>query len=361
MPLTRVGGFFAQRPWILSLVLVIALTAWLGTGMLKAEEETATAAPAQETEIPLARVVVNSFAAEPVAKKIDLYGRTAPDRVVNISAETGGKIMSLNVRKGEFVKAGQTLAVIDKADMEVQLDRAKAMLRVKQKEYNAANSLKTRGLQGEVAFANAEAALADAKASVESAQTALRNTVIKAPFAGILDELHIETGDFVSRGDRVAILLDLEKLVIQADLSERHIQQVSQGQVAKVTLLNGQQMAGALSYVAKTSSTSTNTFPIEVQIENKGLAVPAGISAEVELELDTRMAVKVTPAMLALDEAGNLGVKTLADDQVKFVNIQIVKAEQDGVWLSGLGETVDIITVGQGFVRDGDQVIAVRQ
>lgn len=80
------------------------------------------------------------------------------------------------------------------------------------------------------------------------------------------------------------------------------------------------------------------------------------------LELETKMAVKITPAMLALDEEGNLGVKTLEqEDVIKFVPIQIVKAEQDGVWLSGLGDKVDIVTTGQGFVRDGDRVIAVRQ
>jgi multidrug efflux system membrane fusion protein len=65
--------------------------------------------------------------------------------------------------------------------------------------------------------------------------------------------------------------------------------------------------------------------------------------------------------MLALDEAGNLGVKTLENQKVKFIPIQLVKAEQDGVWLTGLGDKVDIITTGQGFVRDGDEVIAVKQ
>ena len=65
--------------------------------------------------------------------------------------------------------------------------------------------------------------------------------------------------------------------------------------------------------------------------------------------------------MLALDDDGNLGVKTLVVDRIKFVPINLVKAEQDGVWLTGLGESVDIVTTGQGFVRDGDQVIAVEQ
>ncbi len=70
------------------------------------------------------------------------------------------------------------------------------------------------------------------------------------------------------------------------------------------------------------------------------------------------LAVKITAAMLALDEEGNLGVKTLRNEHVEFVPIQLVKAEDDGVWLSGLGERVDIIVLGQGFVRDGDQVLA---
>lgn len=362
MPSSRVGNFFAQRPWIISLVLFLTLTWWLGSGMLKAEEASNEPLVSQtDVVVPLAKVVVTTFDAIPVAKKIDLYGRTAPDRLVNVSAEIGGKIEKVSVRKGDYVKRGQIIATIDKADLQVQLDRANAMLSVKEKEYNAAKSLKTRGLQGEVAFSNAEAGLVDAQATVESAQTALENTVIKAPFSGVLDSLHIELGDFVNRGDKVAILLDLNKLVIEADLSERHVQQVNAGQAAKVTLLNGQVLEGKLRYIARTSSLTTNTFPIEVEIPNEGLKIPAGISAEVEIELDTRVAVKVTPAMLALDEAGNLGVKTVIGDTVKFVGIQIVKAESDGVWLSGLGDTVDIITVGQGFVRDGDKVAIVRQ
>lgn len=79
-----------------------------------------------------------------------------------------------------------------------------------------------------------------------------------------------------------------------------------------------------------------------------------------DLILDKQSAIKVTPSMLALDEIGNLGIKTLvADNKVAFAPIAIVKVEPDGVWLGGLGEQVDVITVGQGFVRNGDTVIPV--
>lgn len=362
MPLKRTGRFVAQRPWIISLVLVVALGAWLSAGMFGTEEPTPSPTPSSlKKSVPLAKVVVSSFDAEPVARKIDLYGRTAPNRDVELSAELAGTINSLKVRKGAFVERNQIIATIDQGDLQIQLDRANALLRVKQKEFEASVSLKKRGLQNEVAFTIAEAELANAQAAVANVKLGLKNSIIRAPFSGVIDQLHVELGDYVARGDEVAHLIDLEKLVIEADLSERHIQQVKKGQPAQITLLGGEKLPGILRYVSRNSSITTNTFPVEIEVANKGQRLPSGVSAEVEIELETQMSVKVTPAMLALDEAGNLGVKTLKDDRIEFVGIQIVKAEQDGVWLTGLGDHVDIVTTGQGFVRDGDQVIAVRQ
>lgn len=350
--------FLAVRPYLVSLILVLLLSLWLGVGMLKAQDT----APHQETEdIPLAKVQFTSFVAESTHKTIELYGRTAPNKKARLGAEIAGKIVQLKVNKGESVKQGQVIALIDKGDLESQLQRAEAMLKVKEKEYKAAQSLKSKGLQGEVAFTTAQAGLVEAKAMVSNAQIALRNTSVKAPFTGVVDHLFIETGDFVGVGDPVATLLDLSKIVIEADVSERHIQALELNQQASVRFINGDQTMGAVRYISRVSSPATNTFPIEIELANPGQKISAGVSAEVKLNLQDQLAIKITPAMLALDEMGNLGVKTLVANQVKFVPIKLVKAEQDGVWLTGLGEQVDIITTGQGFVRDGDSVIAIEQ
>jgi multidrug efflux system membrane fusion protein len=63
---------------------------------------------------------------------------------------------------------------------------------------------------------------------------------------------------------------------------------------------------------------------------------------------------------MALDEQGNLGVKIGVDEHVKFVPIDLGKSDRQGVWLSGMGQQADIITLGHGFVRDGDKVEVVR-
>ena len=350
--------FLAVRPYLVSLILVLLLSLWLGIGMLNAQDST----PHNDTEeIPLAKVQFTSFVAEATHKTIELYGRTAPNKQAKLGAEIAGKITQLKVTKGDSVQQGQEIALIDKGDLDIQLQRAQALLKVKEKEFKAAQSLKSKGLQGEVAFSTAQAGLVEAKAMVSNARIALRNTSVKAPFNGIVDHLFIEKGDFVGVGDPVATLLDLSQIVIEADVSERHIQALQLNQEARIRFINGSEAVGKVRYISRVSSPATNTFPIEIELANPGQKIPAGVSAEVGLNLQDQLAVKITPAMLALDEAGNLGVKTLVAKHVKFVPIQLVKAEQDGVWLTGLGEQVDIITTGQGFVRDGDAVIATEQ
>ena len=350
-----------KQPWLVSLILVVLLSIWLGLGAGHAEEAT----PKKSVEIPLAKVSFQTFISSPTYKTIELYGRTAPDRHARLGAEIAGKIVKLNVKKGDKVKAGQAIAQIDKGDLEIQLERASALYRLKQKEFKAAQSLKKRGLQGEIAYTTAEASLTEAKAMKSNAELALKNTIITSPFSGVVQELLVELGDFVGVGDPVAGVIDLHPLVIEADVSERHIQHLQAGQSASVRLLGRSKVEGNLRYISRISSTSTNTFPIEIEIDNAQGLLPAGVSAEVTLNLETQDAIKITPAMLALDDAGNLGVKTLVLKEetpiVKFVEIQLVKAEQDGVWLTGLGQQVDIITVGQGFVRNGDSVVAVKQ
>ncbi|MGF1700150.1 efflux RND transporter periplasmic adaptor subunit [Photobacterium makurazakiensis] len=367
--MAHIKSLFSKRPWIFSGLILLLLSAWLFSGYysqnLAAEEnEHPIDKPAekQNTVPPLAKVIVERFTPQPVARTLSLYGRTAPDRKATLGAEVSGTVERLLIRKGERVKAGQPLIQLSKADRELQLLRAKALLKVKDQEFNAAQSLQKRGLQGEVALSQAEAGLIEAKATVRNLQIALDNTRINAPFDGIVEILHIEQGDYLAVGDPVVNLVDLDPLVINADISERHVDKVYQQQLADITLVTGYTTQGKLRYRASVASEQTNTYPIEIEIPNPNMTLTAGISADVELVLETEDAIKITPSMLALDEGGNLGIKALIENNVvRFTPISLVKVEPDGVWLGGISEPIDVITVGQGFVRDGDTALPVHQ
>jgi len=69
---------------------------------------------------------------------------------------------------------------------------------------------------------------------------------------------------------------------------------------------------------------------------------------------------RVSPAVLSLSTSGTIGVKIVdADQKVRFLPVQIVEQGADGLWLLGLPAEVTLITVGQEFVRDGQQVRTV--
>lgn len=66
---------------------------------------------------------------------------------------------------------------------------------------------------------------------------------------------------------------------------------------------------------------------------------------------------RISAALLVLDDDGRLGIKAVDDtDTVRFFPARIVRAEAEDIWLGGLPERLRLITVGQGFVVDGQKV-----
>ena len=311
-------------------------------------------------EIPLARVKVERLEADRVSREINLYGRTEPDRQAKLRAEIRGQVTDVLVDRGQEVKAGDVLFRLDQNDLKQQLISAKALLKQREIELEGANSLGKKGYQSESTQAQAEANLQAAKASVERLELDLENTRITAPFDGVLNDRYIEVGDYLREGDDIAMVVDLQPLVIRADVTENHVRELQLGQAAKGRLVSGELLEGKIRYISSVSNQGTNTFKIEVAVDNSKNQYIAGMSTELSVPLQQTWAVKITPAVMALDERGNLGVKVVKQEHVHFVPIDIVRSDNQGVWLSGLGQSADVITLGHGFVRDGDKVEVVQ-
>ncbi|GAB2687181.1 hypothetical protein GCM10027170_18000 [Aliiglaciecola aliphaticivorans] len=229
-------------------------------------------------------------------------------------------------------------------------------MKQRQIELEAAQSLGKKGFQSQSALAQADANVELAKAEIERLELAITKTTIVAPFDGVLNRREVEVGDLLRDGDTIATVIDLDPLIISADVTENWIQKIYLGQPAHGRLTTEQTVAGKIRYISSVSNQGTNTFNLEVAVPNPERTLLAGMSTELKIPLRQERAIKITPAVMALDEEGNLGVKIVEGETVKFVPIDIVKSDSQGVWLTGLGEQARIITRGQGFVRDGDKV-----
>ena len=176
----------------------------------------------------------------------------------------------------------------------------------------------------------------------------------------MLDTTHDPIGDFVSRGDPVATFVDNRTIIVTANLSEFDAGYVTVGDTAQADLATGESVHGTIRYVAPVADEATRTFEVELEVDNSDGSLRAGGTAVLRIPAETVYAHRVSPSLLTLDDAGNVGLKIIDDEgKVDFVVADIALANGEGVWVAGLPSTATIITVGQGFVANGSLVDAV--
>ncbi len=349
-----------KRSYIIASVLALAAAGWVISGQVgdRGGPKTGRKPPA---DLSLAETVptvrVRRQSAEPHTLEVILHGRTEATRKVDVKAETHGRIVELTVAKGDRVKAGDVIARLSPEDRPARLTEATALREQRRLEYEASRSLSKKGYRAETHLAASKAALEAAKAAVTRAKVEVRNTVIRAPFDGVVSDRMAEMGDFIDTGNAIARILDLDPVLAVAHIGERDMGRVWVGGPAQVTLVDGSQIDGTIRFVAAEADTTTRTFRIEVELPNPTAAIADGLTAELRLRLGMIAAHRVSPAILMLTDDGVIGVKTLGmGNRARFYPVRIIGDGPDGVWLSGLPDRVTLITVGQDFVTEGQSV-----
>ena len=188
----------------------------------------------------------------------------------------------------------------------------------------------------------------------------LNRTEVKAPFSGFIEQI-VKPGNFLERGQICATIIQLDPITLIAGVPEYDINKVRIGQNVLVELVTGQKIKGKLTFVSKSASPDTRTFIVESQIENSDGKIKDGLTAEISIEIDKVMAHKISPSILLLNDEGKLGIRIVNKNKyAKFIEIIILEDSEEGLWVTGIPEEVEIVIQGQGFVEDGQEVITNR-
>ncbi len=336
----------------------LLLIAWVASGMLGRD---GPQAPQQATRALMSVAVVESRA-EAVERLLKLHGEIEPDQQVTVKAETAGRIVEWVVPLGQRVGRGQVIARLALDDREARLRRAEAAVRGRESDYRAAQELAEGGFQSRLRVESAEAELEAARAEREAIRLDIENTRLRAPIDGVLNLRHAEIGNFVSVGDPVADIIENNPLRAIVRVAQQSIHQVTPGAVARVTFLDGETRAGTVRHVSARAESATRTFRVEIEVPNPVHDLPSGTSARVELPVELVRVHRVSPALLALDDQGRLGLKAVDDeDRVVFHPVDPIRADVEGVWVLGLPDPARVITIGQGFVNVGENVRVIDQ
>lgn len=347
-----------------SLLIAVTITAvaviWILSGVLGNKQETAHSQEESAllaSEANIAEVRVRDLTAEPMEGYVQVTGRTRSSRQVSLRSETEGQISSILIDKGDVVKKGQILAKLELRDRASQVLDGEQLLNQRQIQYSAAKELAEKGFNSRVRLAEARAQLESARARLKQARVELSNINIRAPFDAVVNGQMVEIGDYVSKGSDMFDLVDLDPIEIVGFLTEKQMENVTEGMQAVAELLRGEEVTGEITFIASAANRDTRTFEMEMTLPNLEHKIKEGLTAEIKIPIKEASAYKISPSILSLTDEGTVGVKIVNENnQVEFKPIRLLKDTPEFLWISGLPESVRIITVGQEFVIPGQTV-----
>jgi HlyD family secretion protein len=292
-----------RSPWRWPLLLLVpAVLALFALYALRAQQ--AFSAPEVETTVASVTRDVSPSAGTPI---LTASGYVVARRKAVVSSKIQGRLAELRVEEGSEVKKGEVLARLESNDYEASVERARASvqraeadLAEQQRQLRLATELAKQDVlaedQKEAAESRvriAEAALAQAKADVDFAEAQLQNTVIRAPFAGVVVKKMAEVGESVApippgvnistSSGAIVALADLATLEVEADVAEANVAKVASGQPAEVTVeaIPNRRYKAVLRQVIPTADRTKATVMVKVTILDKDKDLKPEMSAKV--------------------------------------------------------------------------------
>lgn len=349
---------------LLAIAIVVVMAVWLGSGLLFTEKEVAPTIAERNVAFEAAsrdagptsvRTLIST--AQKTNPVVTLRGFTRNKRSVMVRSETDGRVEARPVERGTKVSEGDLLCELAVEDREARLEEAMAARSRAQLDYDGAHKLYQRGLISEVDLANRTENLARAKALETGTRVALERTRVRAPFAGIVEETHVEVGDFLRRADLCATMLDFDPMLVIGQVSEFEVSALAIGDQASAVLISGETVSGHISFLGRDSRDGTRTYRVEVEVPNPNQSFRSGVTAEIRVPLSPVPAHRISSNLLRLDDIGRLGVYTVSsDNRAEFHAIEILRDDESGFFVTGLPEIAQLVVRGQGALIPGQAV-----
>ncbi|HHT9118732.1 MAG TPA: efflux RND transporter periplasmic adaptor subunit [Candidatus Hypogeohydataceae bacterium YC38] len=316
---------------------------------------------------------------EDLVRKVTLQGSVAAFEQASLYAKVAGYLQWIEVDRGDWVKEGQVLALIDMPEMvpeyeqlKAEYDKYKAEYALQEIIYNRKKNLRAEEAVTEedldIARAQFETARANvdiAKAKMERVATLMEYARIKAPFDGVITERFLDPGALIQLGTTatkpspILTMMDIEMVRIYIDVPEPDVPLIKKGILATLTVsaLPGKEFSGEVVRFSTSLSPGTRTMRTEVDIPNPDHVLLPGMFGYVTLILERHNYTLTLPAECLIIEKKEKFVYTVADNKVK--KVPVTTGIDTGIKVeiaSGLTGEEDIILTGKGSVSEGMQV-----
>ena len=291
-------------------------------------------------------------------------GTFIPKQETNQAADISGRVVSVFVREGSRVGAGQVLASIKRDAIEVDVTQAQNNLQnaiIDNQRYE--NAYKTGGVTKQQ-LDNSRLQLKNAQAALRSQGVRMNDTKVRAGISGTINKRMVEPGAVVSPGTPLFEIVNINSLKLAVLVDESQVGRIQIGQQVdiNVNVLPDETFIGRISFIAPKSDASLN-FPVEVEVANNG-QLKAGMYATALFKTNNgaeNQNMLTVPAEAFVNGVSSGQLFIVQNGVAKLVKVQTGKVYGNKVQIiSGLNGGEQVITSGQINLENGSKINIVK-
>lgn len=278
--------------------------------------------------------------------KLTAIGEGTAAQSVSVTTQATGTLVSLDVKPGDVVKAGQTIGQLDADAETIAYDKAQLNAADTADALARTKTLAKSNAVTAVQLSTAQLAASTASLELRNARLALDKRSIVTPIAGTVGLFQIMTGNAVGAQTVVTTVDDTSNILVNFWVPERYAPMIHTGLpvTALATALPADNFSGEVSAVDSRIDPASRTLQVQARIPNPKGAITAGMSFEVSMHFAGENFPAVDPLAVQWGSNGPYVWRLTADSKVKQDPVQIIQRNSDGVLV-------------KGNLKPGDQVV----
>ena len=293
---------------------------------------------------------------------IEIQGLVQADKNIEIKPELGGVVRSIYVKEGQKVYAGQTLAQLDDSSIRNNISELDTQLALAKTTFERQERLWKQKIGSEMQYLQAKAQKESLENNLATLGTQARKMKIIAPFSGIVDEIFPKNGELTSPQTPVIRLINLDKVYVEADVTETYLTVVKNGTEASMYFPSiDKRIDSKITQISNYINPDNRSFKVKINVPNKDKLIKPNLLADLKI-LDFKSEGLIIPSTLVQqDQKGNNYVYTLENkNNEKVVVKKLISVENEyknEIFVrDGLVATDTLVNAGARLVKAGDVV-----
>jgi RND family efflux transporter MFP subunit len=306
-------------------------------------------------------VITQKLEKTQINREISASGNIEGNKTARLGFLVAGKINYIAGDEGSTIGAGQLLASLDPESYRIAKDMADANLAQVQDEFNRLTIMHERKSLSDSDYSKISNALKAARAQQRLQNKNLIDTKLYAPFKGVLLKKGPEVGEIIGTGMPLFVISDIDTIKVNASIPETDLHQVKIDSEAHVFISSvNTTVTGKVIEVGSVSEPTTRSFNVKIKLNNPGLAIRPGMTAEVKIMSGKKAEMIVIPGQAVIRDLDNSSFVFVVDEKKSQAfkrKVSLGQLAGNNIEItSGVSDSEMIVVGGQHKLSDGSSI-----